>query len=201
MYSPSDRRRHKASTGDLSNKGDRKSRPFDDVLTDYEKFASGERLGLQGDKAAVAHQYEVIRSSTSGCTEVQSDRSESAEVSSSEDLGESEGIVPRVEEMNDSSLTALEGHKVLIPRATNSPTHPPQCYVVISSHHFSAGLKFPLPNFLIRILNMLELALMQLTPNAYTQLLSFYLIFRMKRIGSLTDNIFRHCFQMKKCPK
>ncbi|KAL5758593.1 hypothetical protein ACOSP7_021204 [Xanthoceras sorbifolium] len=71
MYSPSDWSRHKASTGGLSNKGDRKSRPFDDVLIDYEKFASGERPGLQGDKAAVAHQCEVTRSSTSGRTEVQ----------------------------------------------------------------------------------------------------------------------------------
>ncbi|KAL5762758.1 hypothetical protein ACOSP7_019022 [Xanthoceras sorbifolium] len=93
-----------------------------------------------------------------------------------------------------------KGHKVLIPRAIDSRTHPPQGYVVISPHHLPAGLRFPLPRFLIRALNLLELVPIQLTPNAYTRLLSFYLIFRRKRIGSPTNNILRHCFQMKKCP-
>ncbi|KAL5825357.1 hypothetical protein ACOSQ3_021420 [Xanthoceras sorbifolium] len=233
MSSPSDRRRHKAGTGGPSNKGDRKSRPFDDVLLEYEKFASSERTGHQGDKATVAHQREVIGSSTFGHTEVRSDRRESAEVFSLGDHGQSEGVVPGVEERDDSSLAAprgfetktgsssfpssvitmeslveLEhtfhlprGHKVLIPRVTNSLTHQPQGYVAISSHHLSAGLRFPLPRFLIKVLNLLEFAPMQLTPNAYTRLLSLYLIFKRKRVDSPTDNIIRHCFQMNKCLK
>ncbi|KAL5758475.1 hypothetical protein ACOSP7_021086 [Xanthoceras sorbifolium] len=92
------------------------------------------------------------------------------------------------------------GHRVLIPRATDSPTHPPQGYVAISSHHIPVGLRFPLPRFLIKVLNLLELVLIQFTPNAYTRLLSLYLIFRRKRIGSPTDNILRNYFHMKKCP-
>ncbi|KAL5767640.1 hypothetical protein ACOSP7_014235 [Xanthoceras sorbifolium] len=92
------------------------------------------------------------------------------------------------------------GHRVLIPRASDSPTHPPLGYVAISSHHLLAGLRFPLPRFLIKVLNLLQLTPIQLTPNVYTWLLSFYLIFRRKRIGSPTDNIIRHYFHMKKCP-
>ncbi|KAL5812317.1 hypothetical protein ACOSQ3_027267 [Xanthoceras sorbifolium] len=94
------------------------------------------------------------------------------------------------------------GHKVLIPRASDIPIDPPPgygCYT-ISSHHLLAGLRFPFPRFLSKVLNLLQVAPMQLTPNAYTRLLSFYLVFRRKRIGSPIDNIIRHCFQMKKCP-
>ncbi|KAL5808417.1 hypothetical protein ACOSQ3_029108 [Xanthoceras sorbifolium] len=211
MSSPSNLRRHKAGTGGPSNKEDRKSRPFDNILLDYEKFA------------AVAHQREVTESSILGRTEVWGDQRESAKVSSSRNRGESKG--PGVEERNDSSLVVSgrgggletetgsssfpssvitrktlvelvhtfhlpQGHKVLIHRVTNSPTHSPQSYVGISSHHLSAG-----------VLNLLELVPVQLTPNAYARLLSFFLIFRRKRIGSSTDNIIRQCFQMKKCPK
>ncbi|KAL5773765.1 hypothetical protein ACOSQ2_013689 [Xanthoceras sorbifolium] len=218
MFSPSDRKHHKAGTGGLSNKGDRKSRLFDGVLLEYEKFASGEMTRRQGDKAAVAYQCEVTGSSTSGRTEVWSDRRESVEESSSWDHGESEGVVPGVKERDDSSLAASGGLEIetesslfpssvitresmVIPRVIDSPTHLPQGYVDISSHHLFAGLRFSLPRILIRVLNFLELMLMQLTLNTYTWLLSLYLIFRRKRIGSLTDNILRHCFQMKKCPK
>ncbi|KAL5756649.1 hypothetical protein ACOSQ2_021395 [Xanthoceras sorbifolium] len=68
MSSPSDRRRHKAGTGGPSNKGDRKSRPFDDVLLEYEKFASSERTGHQGDKATVAtRRFGVIGGNPQRC--------------------------------------------------------------------------------------------------------------------------------------
>ncbi|KAL5739443.1 hypothetical protein ACOSP7_028338 [Xanthoceras sorbifolium] len=73
MSSPSDRRCHKAGTGGPSNKGDHKSRSFDDGLLDYDKFVSGERTGYHGDEAAVAYQREVPRSSTSGRAKVRSD--------------------------------------------------------------------------------------------------------------------------------
>ncbi|KAL5805954.1 hypothetical protein ACOSQ4_028687 [Xanthoceras sorbifolium] len=101
MSSPSDRRCHKAGTGGPSNKGDHKSRSFDDGLLDYDKFVSGERTGYHGDEAAVAYQREVPRSSTS-------------EVSFSEDSGESEGVVLRVEEGDNSFLAAPEGLKTKI---------------------------------------------------------------------------------------
>ncbi|KAL5752184.1 hypothetical protein ACOSP7_022360 [Xanthoceras sorbifolium] len=222
MTSPSNRRHHKAGTGGPSNKRDRKSRPIDDILLDYEKFVSGERTGRQGDEVAVAYQCEVTGSSTSGHTEVSFSRNHS----------ESEGVVPGVKERDYSFLAASGGleietgsspfpssvitkeslielvhtfhlprrHKVLIPRVTDSPTHLPQDYVVISSHHLFAGLRFPLLGSL-SVLNLLELTPIQLTLNVYVRLLYFFLIFRRKRIGSPTDNILRHCFQMKKCPK
>ncbi|KAL5738557.1 hypothetical protein ACOSP7_031318 [Xanthoceras sorbifolium] len=79
MSSPIDQKRHKAGTVGPSNKGDRKSRPFDDVLLEYKKFASGERTGHQGDKVVVAYQRDVTGSSTSSRTKVRSDRRESAE--------------------------------------------------------------------------------------------------------------------------
>ncbi|KAL5746725.1 hypothetical protein ACOSP7_023697 [Xanthoceras sorbifolium] len=147
--------------------------PFDEVVIEYERFMPKQR-GIE--KAT----------------------------SSSEDLDTSVGIAPK-DEGHDSSLVASEvenflfpssmikreeliglvstfhlptGHKVLIPKATNGLVHPPSGYVAISLHHIHAGLRFPLPEFIIRVLNLLELASMQLTPNAYTRLISFYLPFR-----------------------
>ncbi|KAL5781911.1 hypothetical protein ACOSP7_006940 [Xanthoceras sorbifolium] len=186
----------------------------------------------RGDEAIMTRRSEIRGSSTSGREEAMRDQGESAEVSTSEDRDENEGVVPGAEEMDDPSLATPEdlqtqagdfscpssiikrddlvglarafhllmGHKVLIPKALDRPAYPPQGYVAISSHHLIVGLRFSLPSFLIRILNLLELAPMQLTPNAYTRLLSFYLIFRRKGIGSPIDNIIRHCFLLKKCP-
>ncbi|KAL5779620.1 hypothetical protein ACOSQ2_010357 [Xanthoceras sorbifolium] len=221
MSSPSDWRYHKAGTSGSSNKGDQKSNSFDNVLLDYEKFVSGERIGCRGDEAIMAHQREVPKSSTSIRTEVRSDQRESAEVASSGDCGGSEEVVPRVEEGDDSSLAAYGG---LETKTGSSPFpssvitrkslvelvhtfHLPQGYkvliprVVISSHYLFVGLRFLLSWFLISVLNLLKLVPMQLTTNAYARLLSFYLILRRKMIGSSTDNILRHCFQMKKCSK
>ncbi|KAL5844315.1 hypothetical protein ACOSQ4_010273 [Xanthoceras sorbifolium] len=93
-----------------------------------------------------------------------------------------------------------KGHRVLIPRASDGPAYPSLSYVAISSHYLIVGLRFLLPQFLIRLLNLLELTPMQLTLIAYTRLISFYLIFRNNRVGSPTDNIIRHCFLLKKCP-
>ncbi|KAL5839828.1 hypothetical protein ACOSQ4_012436 [Xanthoceras sorbifolium] len=52
------------------------------------------------------------------------------------------------------------GHRVLIPDTftTHELTHPPLGYVAISSHHLIVGLRFPLTQFLILVLNLLELA-------------------------------------------
>ncbi|KAL5799492.1 hypothetical protein ACOSQ3_032569 [Xanthoceras sorbifolium] len=91
------------------------------------------------------------------------------------------------------------GHKVLVSKASDRSTHMLSGYIAISSHHLAAELRFSLPQFLLNVLNLLELAPIQLTPNAYSRLLSLHLIFRRKSVGSLTDNIARHCFQMKKC--
>ncbi|KAL5758496.1 hypothetical protein ACOSP7_021107 [Xanthoceras sorbifolium] len=226
MSSSSNQRHRKVSIGDPSNKRDRKSRPFDNILLDYEKFIFGKRVERQSDEATVAYQREVTKSSTSGRTKVWGDQSEYAEMSSSGDHDKSEGVVPGVEDMHGSSLAASRGletktgstpfpssvitmeslvelvhtfhlsrgYKVLISRVTNSLTHPTQGYVAISSHHLSAGLRFSLPQFLIRVLNLLEFAPMQFTLNAYARLLPFFLIFRRKTIGSPTDNILRNCF-------
>ncbi|KAL5734164.1 hypothetical protein ACOSP7_032025 [Xanthoceras sorbifolium] len=91
------------------------------------------------------------------------------------------------------------GHKVLVSRASDRSTHMLSGYIAISSHHLAAELRFPLPRFPLNVLNLLELAPIRLIPNVYSRLLSLYLIFRRKSVGSLTDNIARHCFQMKKC--
>ncbi|KAL5736458.1 hypothetical protein ACOSP7_030863 [Xanthoceras sorbifolium] len=78
MSSPSDRRHHKPATGGPSDKGGHKPRPFDDVVLDYEKFVSGERIRCRGEEAVVVYQREVYRPSTTGRTEVRSDQGESA---------------------------------------------------------------------------------------------------------------------------
>ncbi|KAL5804660.1 hypothetical protein ACOSQ3_031460 [Xanthoceras sorbifolium] len=200
MSSPSDRRHHKPATGGPSDKGGHKPRPFDDVVLDYEKFVSGERIRCRGEEAVVVYQREVYRPSTTGRTEVRSDQGESAKVFSSMHHGVSKGVASRIEERDDSSLAPSEGledetesslfpslvitrgslvdlvhtfhlfrgHNVLTSREVDSSTHPPRGYMAISQHYFFAGLRFTLPRFLIRLLNLLGLMPMQLTSNAYS---------------------------------
>ncbi|KAL5784020.1 hypothetical protein ACOSQ2_006412 [Xanthoceras sorbifolium] len=83
MSSPSDRRRHKASTGGSSNKGGRRLRSFNDALIDYERFMFDERTGHRsyihcGPMFFWEH-------------------------------GESEGLLLGIEERDDSSLAAPGG--------------------------------------------------------------------------------------------
>ncbi|KAL5746037.1 hypothetical protein ACOSP7_027183 [Xanthoceras sorbifolium] len=85
MSSPSDRRRHKAGISGPSNKGGCKLRSFDDALIDYERFVFDKRIGRPGDATVEARSRKVIS------TKVQGDQRESAEVSSSENHGESKG--------------------------------------------------------------------------------------------------------------
>ncbi|KAL5820903.1 hypothetical protein ACOSQ3_022785 [Xanthoceras sorbifolium] len=215
MSSSSDQECHEVHIDGPPDAGDRKSRLFDEVVVEYEWFASRLKAMKQSDKTTMTRS-EMIGSSTSGYVEVRRDQREPAEVSTSGDQDENEGVVPGAKAMEDPSLAVPEkledlidlthtfhfsmGHRVLILRASDRPAYPPPSYVAISSHHLIVGLRFHLPTFLKRILNLLELALMQLSPNAYTRLLSFYLFFSRKGIGSLTDNIIRHCFLLKNCP-
>ncbi|KAL5775455.1 hypothetical protein ACOSP7_013012 [Xanthoceras sorbifolium] len=158
----------------------RKSCPSDELVIAYEQFVS----------STMIRRSEVIVSSTSGRVEVRRDQGEPVEVSTLVDQEESEGAVPRAEEVDDPSLAVPEelqtqaegfsfpssqikreelvclvhtfhlpmGYRVLIPRASDGQVHPPSGYVTISSYHLVTELRFPLPWFLIRILNMLELA-------------------------------------------
>ncbi|KAL5744418.1 hypothetical protein ACOSQ2_027534 [Xanthoceras sorbifolium] len=169
VSSLNDQECQKADVGGSFAPEERKSRPFDEVVVEFEQFMS-KQMGIDcSERAAEAHELRLF---------------------SSGDLDESVGIAPE-DEVDDSSLVASEvgnfsfpssiikredlvglvnmfhlpmGYKVLIPRATDGPAHPPSGYVAISSHHSQAGLRFPLHEFIIRVLNLLELASMQLTP-------------------------------------
>ncbi|KAL5818847.1 hypothetical protein ACOSQ4_022689 [Xanthoceras sorbifolium] len=198
MSSSSDQERHEVHIDGPPDAGDRKSRPFDEVVVEYEWFASRLKAMKRGDKTTMTSRSEMIGSSTSGHVEVRRDQREPAEAG---DFSFPSFVIKR-EDLVDLTHTFhfSMGHRVLIPRASDRPAYPSPSYVAISSHHLIVGLRFHLPTFLKRVLNLLELAPMQLTPNAYTQLLSFYLIFSRKGIGSLTDNIIRHCFLLKNCP-
>ncbi|KAL5784769.1 hypothetical protein ACOSQ2_007161 [Xanthoceras sorbifolium] len=101
MSSPGNQRHHKANTGGPSNMKDRRSRLSDDVLVEYERFMSFERTRRQGGKSVTTHRCEVTGSSISGRTEAQSDRGESAEVSTSGDHCGSKEVVLRAEGMNN----------------------------------------------------------------------------------------------------
>ncbi|KAL5775368.1 hypothetical protein ACOSP7_012925 [Xanthoceras sorbifolium] len=91
------------------------------------------------------------------------------------------------------------GHQMLLFVLTVRPVYPSSGYIAISRHHLIVGLRFFIPGFLIDILNLLTLALMQLTPTSYSQLLNLYLSFRRHRVPSSSDNVIRFCFLLKQC--
>ncbi|KAL5781912.1 hypothetical protein ACOSP7_006941 [Xanthoceras sorbifolium] len=109
MSSLSDQRCHEVGTHGSPNAGDRRPRPFDEVLVEYEQFVSRERTKHQGDRAAMTRRSEVTESSTSGRREAWSDQGESTKVSTSEGHNESEGAVLGVERVDDPTLAIPEG--------------------------------------------------------------------------------------------
>ncbi|KAL5779352.1 hypothetical protein ACOSQ2_010089 [Xanthoceras sorbifolium] len=152
----------------------------------YEQFVSREKAMGWGDKAATTCRSEVIGFSTSGRVEVSTsrdqDESEGA-VPGAEEVDDPSLAVPKelqlqVEDFSFPSSVIMRedlaglthtfhlpiGQKVLIPRASDGPAYPSSGYVAISSHYLIAGLRFLLPYFLIRVPNLLELALMKFTP-------------------------------------
>ncbi|KAL5852007.1 hypothetical protein ACOSQ3_007125 [Xanthoceras sorbifolium] len=102
-------RRSMVGTHGSPNAGDRRPRPFDEVLVEYEQFVSRERTKHQGDRAAMTRRSEVTESSTSGRREAWSDQGESTKVSTSEGHNESEGAVLGVERVDDPTLAIPEG--------------------------------------------------------------------------------------------
>ncbi|KAL5834686.1 hypothetical protein ACOSQ3_014280 [Xanthoceras sorbifolium] len=92
------------------------------------------------------------------------------------------------------------GHRLLVSIVTDKAAYPHLGFVAISRHHMLAGLRFPIPRFLIDVLNFLKLALMQLTPSLYGQLLTLYLLFRRNRLPPSSDNVIKYCFTMRQCP-
>ncbi|KAL5846450.1 hypothetical protein ACOSQ3_009974 [Xanthoceras sorbifolium] len=199
ISSPSDQERHEAVTGSSPDIGGRRSRPFNEAVVVYEQFMSREKAMGWGDKAATTLDQDESEGAVPGAEEVDDPsltvpKELQLQV---EDFSfpsyRPEGVIMREDLAGLTHTFHLPiGQKVLIPRASDGPAYPSSAYVAISSHYLIAGLRFLLPYFLIRVPNLLELALMKFTPNAYTWLISFYLIFRRKGVGSSTDNIIRH---------
>ncbi|KAL5770297.1 hypothetical protein ACOSP7_014451 [Xanthoceras sorbifolium] len=92
------------------------------------------------------------------------------------------------------------GYQMLVPVVTDRAAYSHHGYIAISQHHLITGFRFPIPGFLIDVLNLLKLALMQLTPSSYGQLLTLYLSFRRHGVPPLSDNIIQYCFVLKQCP-
>ncbi|KAL5762840.1 hypothetical protein ACOSP7_019104 [Xanthoceras sorbifolium] len=74
-----------------------KSRPFDEVVVDYERFMSKQRSIVCSERAAEAHRGEVTGSSTFSREEVEGAQRDPAEVSFFGDLDSSVGIAPEDE--------------------------------------------------------------------------------------------------------
>ncbi|KAL5755627.1 hypothetical protein ACOSQ2_020373 [Xanthoceras sorbifolium] len=70
-----------------------------------------------------------------------------------------------------------KGYKLLAPTPQDRAAYPPLGYVTINHQHLQVGLRLPFLGFLTNILNLLELALFQLSSNSYSQLISLYLMF------------------------
>ncbi|KAL5760147.1 hypothetical protein ACOSQ2_018985 [Xanthoceras sorbifolium] len=180
MSSLSDLEYYKVDVGGILSPEECHSRPSDEVVIKYERFMSMQQTDEVDDSSQV----------TLGRSQMQV-----------ENFISLPSIITNEDLVGYASTFHLPmGHKVLIAKVIDRPAHPPPGYVAISLHHLHAGLRFPFSKFLICVLNLLRLAPMQLTPNAYTQLIFFYLTFRRRGVGSPSDNIIRYCYLLKKCP-
>ncbi|KAL5815912.1 hypothetical protein ACOSQ3_024290 [Xanthoceras sorbifolium] len=214
MSSLSDQKHHEADVDGFSTPEELNSRPVNEVVIEYEWFMSKQLAIYRSKGAAEAHIFELAEVSSLG------GHDEGVGVALGEDEVDDssqtayERLQPQVESFPSlpsvitrknllgfaSTFHLPKGYKVMVPKVTDRPARSPSGYIAISSHHLNAGLRFILPTFLLCVLNLLRLASMQLTPNSYAQLISFYLTFRRRGFGSPSDNIIRYCYSLKKCP-
>ncbi|KAL2233011.1 UNVERIFIED_CONTAM: hypothetical protein Sindi_1481100 [Sesamum indicum] len=67
-------------------------------------------------------------------------------------------------------------HEIILPSPSDRMNRPPPGSCPISIVHLAAGLRFPLPRTVARILSRLEIGPMQLAPNSICHILSFIII-------------------------
>ena len=74
---------------------------------------------------------------------------------------------------------------------------PPDGFIAISRQHVKIGFRFPVPPYLINLLNDLEIALFQLTPNSYAQITTLAYIFFKNGLPPPNSNIIQSLFFFK----
>ena len=89
------------------------------------------------------------------------------------------------------------GCRLMEPAPMDHAATPPRGFVAISVQHLEAGLRFPVPPYLIELLNVLKLAPFQLTPNSYTQFSSLAIFFRKYGLPFPNPGIIRHLYTFK----
>ena len=69
-----------------------------------------------------------------------------------------------------------DDHKLILPGPSQTFSDPPEGCIALSGAHLEAGLRIPFANYFANIVNMVEMAPFQLTPNSYKLLASLYLL-------------------------
>ncbi|KAK0573048.1 hypothetical protein LWI29_002306 [Acer saccharum] len=80
----------------------------------------------------------------------------------------------------------------------NAAWNPPPGCVAIFGFMFCCGVTLPISGFIARFLSSVKCAPMQLTPNAYRNLMGLYCLWRDLNFGAPTVNEIKHCLNLRK---
>ncbi|KAK0596764.1 hypothetical protein LWI29_018741 [Acer saccharum] len=80
----------------------------------------------------------------------------------------------------------------------NAAWNPPHGCVAIYGFMFYCGVTLPIPGFITRFLSSVKCAPMQLTPNAYRNLIGLYCLWRDLNFGEPSVNEIKHCLILRK---
>ena len=87
--------------------------------------------------------------------------------------------------------------RVMVPTHLDHAADPPDGFIAISRQHVKSGFRFPVPSYLIDLLNGLEIAPFQLTPNSYAQITTLSCIFLKNGLPPPISNIIQSFFFFK----
>ena len=154
-----------------------------------------EEVSIEEMSKAVSQTEEVaVASSEAGMTEDQSPR----EARSNEVFQRFQSTVTANELVEIASEYRLPmGCKVMVPSAKCHAAYPPKGFTAVSPQHMELGLRFPIPDYLISLLNDLQLAPFQLTANSYSQITSLAILFRKAELPPPSPKLFRYLFCFK----
>ncbi|KAK0574802.1 hypothetical protein LWI29_029323 [Acer saccharum] len=80
----------------------------------------------------------------------------------------------------------------------NAAWNPPQGCMAIYGFMLYCGVTLPIPGFIARFLSSIKCAPMQLTPNAYRNLIGLYCLWRSLNFDAPTVNEIKHCLIFRK---
>ena len=87
-----------------------------------------------------------------------------------------------------------KGCRAMVPKASDHAAFPPKGFFAISHQHIEAGFRFPVHPYLVALLNDLNLAPFQLTPNSYAHLTALASIFLKNDLPPPTPAMIHHLF-------